>query len=130
MADNKHFIQFLNMLGLTVNEMAIGINMSYATARNKVETLNFSTQEYCALSKFTSIPEEELLQIVLNKKSLKDVVVPYALTKEMAFEKMRIDDDFLRMILECSFVGAHQKRRTATQQEINTLKKYIQNYNK
>ena len=125
MIDNKHFIRFLNDLGLTVNEMGRKMGMTYWTARNRVETLNFTTTEYCALSKATSIAEEKLIQIVLNKKSLKDVVMPYALTKQIAWEKFIEDPDFVRLILECAKIGAGQKNPKVFQEEINMMKKHL-----
>lgn len=125
MVDNKHFIRFLNELKLTINEMGNKMGMTYGTARNRVDTLNFSTKEYCALSKVTSIAEEDLIQIVLNKKSLKDIVIPYALTKQIAWEKFIEDDDFVRMILECAKIGAGQKNPKVFQEEINMMKKHL-----
>lgn len=125
MIDNRHFIRFLNELKWTVNEMGNKMGMTYGTARNRVETLNFTTKEYCALSRVTCIAEEELIQIVLNKKSLKDIVMPYALTKEIAWEKFIKDDDFIRLLLECAKVGAGQKSAKVFQEEINMMKKHL-----
>lgn len=126
MTDNKHFINFLNQLGITVKQMGELINMSYSTARNRVETLNFSMDEMRRLSQSTHIPLEEIFYIISQKKTVKETGIPYALTKEIAWDKIKQEDDFIRMILECNFIGAGQRGRKATQTEINVLKKYIQ----
>lgn len=130
MTDNKHFIHFLNRIGVTVNQLASKLNISYATARNRVETLNFTWRELIAFSEFTSIPLNDIIMMLENKKSIIEMTIPYALTEKVAFEKISQSDDFVRMILECSFIGAQQYRRTATQQEINTLKKHFKLYQK
>lgn len=58
---------------------------------------------------------------------LEDIPEPFALTKKDAWDKFRIDDDFLKIIIESNFVGAGKKNRVATPQEIETLKIHIQN---
>lgn len=126
MSDNKHFIQFMNQLGITTYQLAMELNMSYGTARHKIETLKFTAPEICQLSEFTAIPILDIISIITGKASLKELKIPYAITKEIALEKLRQDDDFIRMILECNFVGAGQKKRAASQSEINIMKKYLQ----
>lgn len=127
--NNKHFIQFLNHLHITLHELASKLHITYGTIRNRSEMLDFTIPELIYFSEFTAIPLGELTLIIAGKKSLKEAEIPYAITKEIALHKFTQDDDFVRMILECSFVGAHQKRRIPTQQEINTLKKHFQTYN-
>lgn len=124
MVDNKHFIQFLNQLGLTVNEMGKRLNMGYCTAKNRAEMLNFTLEELIKFSEVTTIPLQELVLIVADKKSIKDVVIPFALNKQIAMDKLGQDDDFLRIILECNF-AATQRQRTASLSEIHTLKRFI-----
>ena len=124
MVDNKHFIQFLNQLGLTVNEMGKRLNISYSTAKDRSEMLNFTLNELVKFSEITTIPLQELVLIVAGTKSIKDIVTPYALTKRIAIEKLTQDDDFLRMILECNF-AATQRQRTACLSEIHILKRFI-----
>ena len=124
MVDNKHFIQFLNQLGLTVNEMGKRLNISYSTAKDRSEMLNFTLNELVKFSEITTIPLQELVLIVAGTKSIKDIVTPYALTKRIAIEKLTQDDDFLRMILECNF-AASQRQRTASLSEIHILKRFI-----
>lgn len=53
---------------------------------------------------------------------------PYALTKQDALDRLIMDDDFIRIILECSFVGGKQKIRIPTQLEIDTLKSHFQTH--
>lgn len=125
---NKHFIQFLNQLHITVGDLAHNLHLTHVTASNRCENLNFSIDELIRLSEFTTIPLPELILIVCGKKSLKEISIPYALTKEIALEKLTQDDDFARLILECSFVGAQQHRRTATISEINNLKRHFKTY--
>lgn len=126
--DNKHFIQLMNQLGLTIRELADKLNITYGTAKNRYNMLNFTIPELIKFSHISNIPMYELTLVINGKKSLKECELPYAMTKEIALAKLTQDDDFVRMMLECSFVGAQQKRRIATQQEINTLKKHFQTY--
>lgn len=130
MTDNKHFIQFLNQLGITTNQLATALDMRYETARHRVDTLKFTAPELCKLSEFTTVPILDIINIIINKTTLKEVTIPYAITKEMALEKLRQDDEFIRMILEVNFVGAGQKNRPITQIEIAMLKSHFRNYKK
>lgn len=123
--DNKHFIQFMNQIGLTTMELAKVLDMHYETAKLRIETLRFTAYDICMLSNYTTIPVLDIINIILGKSTLKEITIPYALTKEIALTKLRQDDDFLRMIIECSFVGGAQKHRVATQTEINALKSHI-----
>lgn len=130
MVDNKHFLQFMNRLGITTMQIATALDIKYNTARLRVETLKFTPEEICQLSEWTTIPIIDLINIITGRASIKEISIPYATTKEMALEKLRQDDDFIRMIIECSFVGAGQKRRVVTQSEISVLKMYLKNYPK
>ena len=52
---------------------------------------------------------------------------PFAMTKEEALEKLKTDDEFVKIILGCYFVGREEKYRKPNQHEINLLKMYIKN---
>lgn len=125
MIDNKHFIQFLNKIGITVKQMSEMMNMTYATAKNRVDTLNFTMDEIRRLSQAVHVVPEEIFYIVSQKKTIKEIGIPYALTKEIAWEKIKKEDDFIRLILECNFIGSGQRGRKATQTEIDKMKKYL-----
>lgn len=123
--DNKHFLQFMNKLGITTMDIAKTLEVSYGIANRKVTRLDFDTFEICKLSEWTTISVLDLMKIILGDSTIKEIIVPYAITKEMAIARLRQDPDFLRMIIECYNVGAGQKDKTVTQSDIYMMKKHL-----
>ena len=125
MIDNKHFLRFMNQIGITTNQIASVLNMQYQQARQRVETLKFTAEEICLLSEYTTIPIIDLINIIMGRGSLKDITITYAITKQMAIEKLRQDDDFIRLILQCDFLGIGQRKRVVTETEMTIMKKHL-----
>ncbi len=130
MPSNKHFIQFLNKLGLTIMELSRLMDMSYHILRARTEDLEFTLPQLIKFSQVTSIPLGELALKIWGDESVKNINTPFAITRDIAFEKLTKDDDFVRIILECNFVGGGQKNRSASQAEINILKRHFEKLRK
>lgn len=130
MIENKHFLRFLNQVGLTVQDMSKIMCLTYETARARINTLDFTLKEIQLLSTALNMPIEDIISVIIQKKDPSEVKAPFALTKEIAWSKLMQDDDYVRIILECSYIGAGQRGRRASEREIAVMKKYIIKYTK
>lgn len=76
MRDNKCLLQLLNNYGITTMQLGDIIDITYSTARNRIEVSDFWTREANVLSKHFNIPLQEFTEILDgNKETLKKYLI-------------------------------------------------------
>lgn len=77
MRDNKCLLQLFNNYGITTMKLGDIIDVTYSTARNRIEISDFWTHEASLLSKHFNIPLTDFVEILDgNKEILKKYLLP------------------------------------------------------